>query len=125
MLIKKPGSRLIFGRIWQDVSCHQMVLIRREIVCLSGIRMSLRRSPKVFGSEEQSYLKKVPWCWLKFIVRYFESISRRFAVMEIHGMMWQFLLSLPNREALLQKRYAMTLRDAPLRRRHSSESVIG
>ena len=62
---------------------------------------------------------------MKFIVRYFGSISRRFAVMETHGMMWQFLLSLLNREALLLKRYAMTLGDAPLRRRHSSESVIG
>ena len=82
MLIKKPGSRLTFGRIWQDVSCHQMVLIRREIACLSGIMMSLRRSLKVLGSEELSYLRKEPWCWSKFIVRYFESISRRFAVME-------------------------------------------
>ncbi|CAE7432177.1 lgrC, partial [Symbiodinium microadriaticum] len=111
VLIKKPGSRLTFGRVWQDVSCHQMVLTRREIVCLSGIRMNRRRSPKVFGSEELSYLKKAPWCWLKFIVRYCESISRRFAVMVIRGMMWQFLLSLPNREALLRKRYAMMLRD--------------
>ena len=125
VLIKKPGSRLTFGRVWQDVSCHQMVLTRREIVCLSGIRMNRRRSPKVFGSEELSYLKKAPWCWLKFIVRYCESISRRFAVMVIRGMMWQFLLSLPNREALLRKRYAMMLRDAPLRRRHSRESEIG
>eukprot|EP00439_Symbiodinium_sp_Y106_P029911 s6839_g3.t1 len=59
----------------------------------------------VFGSEELLYLRKEPWCWLKFIVRYFESISRRFAVMETHGMMWQFLLSLLNREALLWKRF--------------------
>ena len=125
VLIRKPDSRLTFGRIWQDVSCLLMALIRREIACLSGIRMSQRRNRKVFGSEELSYLRKEPWCWLKFIVRYFGSISRRFAVMETHGMMWQFLLSLSNREALLMKRYAVTLRDAPHRRRHSSESVTG
>ena len=125
VLIRKPDSRLTFGRIWQDVSCLLMALIRREIACLSGIRMSQRRNRKVFGSEELSYLRKEPWCWLKFIVRYFGLISRRFAVMETHGMMWQFLLSLSNREALLMKRYAVTLRDAPHRRRHSSELVIG
>ena len=45
--------------------------------------------------------------------------------METHGLMWQFLLSRSNREALLMKRYAVTLRDAPHRRRHSSESVTG
>ena len=32
----------------------------------------LRRSPKVYGSEESLCHRKVPWCWLKFIVLCFE-----------------------------------------------------
>ena len=54
-----------------DGSCRRTVHTRREIVCLFGIKMSRRRSLKVYGSEELWCPKRVLWFWLKSIALFF------------------------------------------------------
>ena len=55
----------------KDLARRVMPSARREIVCLFGIKMSRRRSLKVYGSEELWCPKRVLWFWLKSIARFF------------------------------------------------------